>query len=76
MKNIVRNQLTKREERKMKKIIIISVLVTFILAGVLYATYEQPDEVETVTAEQVYMNQFPDPMPNVLMVPMSGFSVH
>lgn len=60
----------------MKKIIIISALVTFILAGVLYATYEQLDEVETVTAEQVYMNQFPVPMPQVMMGPMPLFSMH
>ena len=73
---IFQNQLTKGEDRKMKKIIILSVVFTFILAGILYATYKQPDEVETVTAEQVYMNQFPDPMPNVLMVPMSGFTLH
>ncbi len=57
----------------MKKIIILSVLVTFILAGVLYATHKQPDEAENVKAEEVYMNQFPDPMPDVLMAPMSGF---
>ncbi|GAG05675.1 unnamed protein product [marine sediment metagenome] len=73
---IFQNQLTKREDRKMKKIIILSVVFTFILAGVLYATYKQPDEAENVKAEQVYMNQFPDPMPNVLMVPMSGFTLH
>ena len=60
----------------MKKIIILSVVFTFILAGVLYATYKQPDEAENVKAEQVYMNQFPDPMPNVIPYPMVSFPVY
>lgn len=46
----------------MKKIIVIlSISVTLILAGVLYGTNQQTDEVETVTAEQVY-DFIPDPM--------------
>jgi len=58
----------------MKKIIIIlSILFTFILVGGLYGTLTQPDEVETVTVEQVYMNQFPDPMPDMILHPMCGF---
>jgi multisubunit Na+/H+ antiporter MnhC subunit len=73
---IFQNQLTKKEDRKMKKIIILSVVFTFILVGVLYATYKQPGEAENVKAEQVYMNQFPDPMPQVMMHPMPGFSLH
>ena len=57
----------------MKKIIILSVLLTFILAGVLYATYEQPNEVEPVTAEQVYMGQISYEMPDVNPDPIVGF---
>ncbi len=49
-----------------KTIIILSVLFTLILAGVLYGTNRQPDEVETVTADQFYMTQFPDPSPNFM----------
>ena len=60
----------------MKKIIIISVLVTFILAGVLYATYEQPDELETVTAAQVYMGHVSYEMPDVIPDPMLGFPLY
>ena len=60
----------------MKKIIIISVFVTFILAGVLYATYEQPDEVETVTAAQVYMGQVSYEMPDVIPDSMFGFPLY
>ena len=49
----------------MKKIIIIlSVLLTLALAGILYGTSDQPDKEKTMTAEQVYMNQFPDPIPS------------
>ena len=60
----------------MKKIIILSVLLTVILAGVLYATYEQPVKVETVTAEQVYMGQVSYEMPDVIPDPMVGFPLH
>ena len=60
----------------MKKLIITSsILVSFILAGVLYATYEHPDEVKTVTAEQVYKGQVSYEMPAVMMHPMPGFSL-
>ena len=51
----------------MKKIIItLSILLTLILAGVLYGTQDRSDAGETVTLEQVYMNQFPDPMPEII----------
>ena len=59
-----------------KTIIILSVLFTLILAGVLYGTHDQPNEVKTVTAEQVYMGQYPDPMPDVILVPMTGFPLY
>ena len=59
----------------MKKIIILSVVFTFILVGAIYATHEQPDKVETVTAEQTYMNHFPDPMPDVVLQSTTGFSL-
>jgi hypothetical protein len=47
-----------------KLIIILSVLLTLALAGILYGTSDQPDKEKTMTAEQVYMNQFPDPIPS------------
>ncbi|MBW1915909.1 MAG: hypothetical protein JRI86_13410 [Deltaproteobacteria bacterium] len=59
-----------------KTIIILSFLFTLILTGVLYGTSDQPEEVEAVTAEQVWMNQFPVPMPQVTMRPMPLFSMH
>jgi flagellar basal body-associated protein FliL len=60
----------------MKKIIILSVVVTFILAGVLYATYEQPDEVETVTAARVHMGHVSYEMPEIIPDPMLGFPLY
>ena len=60
----------------MKKIIILSILFTLSLVGVLYGILLQPDEVETVTAEQVYMNQFPDPMPDFIPDPIPDFVLY
>jgi hypothetical protein len=61
----------------MKKIIIIlSVLVTLSLAGALYGTQDRSDKGETATVEQVYMNQFPVQIPDVILYPMVGFSVY
>jgi len=61
----------------MKKIIIIlSVLVALSLAGILYGTQGKSDKGETVTAEQVYMDQYPDPMPDVTIDPMVGFPLY
>jgi hypothetical protein len=52
----------------MKKIIIIlSILIVFILVGVLYGINQQTNEVETVTADHIYMDQFPDPIPDFVL---------
>ena len=50
-----------------KMIIILSVLFTLILTGVLYGTNIRPEKVETVMVEQVYMYQFPDPIPDFML---------
>jgi len=62
----------------MKKIIIIlSVLFTLILAGGLYNTLAQLDEVEIVTTDYyAYMNQFPDPMPDFVPGPAPDFVLY
>ena len=60
----------------MKKIIILSLIFTLILVGVLYATYEQSNKVEPVTAEQVYMGQISYEMPDVIPDPMVGFPLY
>jgi hypothetical protein len=55
----------------MKRIIIIlSISFTLILAGVLYGKLVQPDTVgtiDTMGAELVYMDQFPDPVPSFVL---------
>ena len=59
-----------------KLIIILSVLLILMIAGVLYGRNKQPDWVETMTAEEVYMTQFPDSMSNVVIDPMVGFPLY
>ena len=56
----------------MKEIMIILVMViTVILAGVLYGTQSLIIEEETATSlEQTYMAQYPVPMPDVIIDPM------
>ncbi len=56
-----------------KVIIIVSAFLTLLITGAFHGIIQKSEEVETVTTKQIFMNQFPDPMPNVLMVPMSGF---
>jgi len=61
----------------MKKIIIaLSVLLTLSLAGILYGTPDQPDEEGMVTIEEMYMSEFPDQMPDVIVEPMVGFPLY
>ena len=61
----------------MKKIIIIlSVLFTLVLSGVLYGKNKQSDWVKTMTVEEVYMHQFPDSMPDVILDPIAGFPLY
>ena len=54
----------------MKKIIVIlSILLTLSLAGILYGTHNQPEEVEIVTAEQAYdfIPYVQDPTPDFML---------
>ena len=61
----------------MKKIIIIlCVLVALSIAGILYGTPEKPDEEGMVTIEEMYMSEFPDQMPDVIVDPMVGFPLY
>jgi flagellar basal body-associated protein FliL len=69
--------LTKREEEIMKQIIIIiMVLFTLCLAGGMYNTLAQLDNVEPETADHAYMNPFPYEMPNVVVDPMLGIPLY
>ena len=61
----------------MKKIIItLSVLLALSLAGILYSAPDQSNEEEMVTVEEMYMSEFPDQMPDVIMNPMVGFPLY
>ena len=59
-----------------KVIIIVSAFLTFLITGAFHGIIQKSGEVETVTAKQTSMNQFPDPMPNVIPYPMVSFPVY
>ncbi len=53
----------------MKKLIIVfSLLLTLILAGVLYGKHAQREEMETVSLDQVYMYHFSEPLPGEIVL--------
>ena len=53
----------------MKKFIIVcSLLLTLILAGVLYGKHSQREEMKPVSLEQEYMRQFPEPLPGNIVL--------
>ena len=61
----------------MKKIIIVlMVLFTLSIAGGLYNTLAQLDNVEAETQATHNMNPFPYEMPDVIMHPMPGVSLY
>ncbi len=59
----------------MKKLIIVfSLLLTLILAGVLYGKHAQREEMEAVLINQEYMRQFSEPLPgNIVLNPVLPF---
>ena len=59
-----------------KAIIIVSALLTLLVTGAFHGINKKSEEVETVTATQRSMNQFPDQMPNVILYPMVSFPVY
>ena len=61
----------------MKKILILlSILLTLIFAGVLYGTNQKSEEVKIVQADQSDTNQPPDQMPKLIPNPMVGFPLY
>ena len=68
---------TYRDDGKMKKaIIIVSAFLTLLITGAFHGINQKSEKIETITAEQAYMNQFPNPMPNVILNPMVGFPIY
>ena len=55
---------------------IITALLAFLVISAFHHTNQKSGEVETVTAEQVYMNQLPDQMPYVVPEPMVGLPIY
>ena len=53
-----------------KTILLLSVLLTLAFAGALYGTLTERDERKFNTVENVLLNHFPDPMPDVMIHPM------
>jgi hypothetical protein len=53
----------------MKKLIIVcSLLLTLILAGVLYGKHSQREETEPVLIDQEYLRHFPEPLPGDIVL--------
>ena len=53
----------------MKKFIIVcSLLLTLILAGVLHGKHAQREEMKPVSLEQEYMRHFPEPLPGNIVL--------
>jgi hypothetical protein len=53
----------------MKKLIIVfSLLLTLILAGVLHGKHAQREEMKPVSLEQEYMRHFPEPLPGDIVL--------
>ncbi len=59
-----------------KAIIIVSAFLPLLITGAFHGINQKSEKIETITAEQTSMNQFPDPMPNVILNPMVGFPIY
>ena len=59
-----------------KAIIIVSAFLTLLITGTFHGINKKSEEVETVTATQVYMNQLPVQIPDVIPNPMVGFPIY
>jgi hypothetical protein len=55
-----------------KTLLILTILVTLLLAGVLYGTQPQTTQEKRLTRIDASLDHFPDPMPEVIMDPMVG----
>ena len=64
----------KKNLLSIKQIIAIFILVlTLILIGSLYNTLAKHDKMVTVAVDPVFMNHFPDPMPDIVLNPMTNY---
>jgi hypothetical protein len=55
----------------MKKIVVmLSIVLTLVLAGVLYGTHDSPEKERPETTGYESLDYLPDPMPEVMMDPI------
>ena len=59
-----------------KAIIIVSAFLPLLITGAFHGINQKSEKIETIPAEQTSMNQFPDPIPNVILNPMVGFPIY
>ena len=59
-----------------KVIIVVSAFLTLLITGAFHGINKKSEDVETVTAKQVYMNQLPVQIPDVILNPMVGFPIY
>ena len=55
-----------------KVIIVVSAFFALLITGAFHGISQKNEKIETITAEQVYMNLFPAQMPDVIPNPMVG----
>ena len=58
-----------------RTIVILTISVALLAAGLLYGGYGHTDYVKTLTLDEAYTAQFPEQIPNVVVDPMVGFPV-
>ena len=59
-----------------KTAIILSIVCTILVAGVLYGNHGEPPDERTICLEEVYTAPFPENMPDVVIDPMTGFTIY
>ena len=59
-----------------KMVIILSVFVALSLAGILYGTQDKSEEKEAVSLEEAYTAQLPEQVSEMVVDPMTGFSLY
>ena len=59
-----------------KTIIMLSIVFSLSLAGILYGNHSQSDEREAVSLEEAYAAQFPEHLPELVMLPMTGIPLY
>ena len=58
-----------------RTIVILTISVALLAAGILYGGHEQTDYRKPLTLDEAYTAQFPEQIPNVVVDPMVGFPV-